>query len=169
MCHLRTILLILACSSALGVEIPDDARTKNPGSYCLWACLQTTGKTHDMWELERILDQMVREYPFGFQGYDELVRGKLTSLGVSFAYQPIGSKKLDLLDTWVEERGVIVALRAGNSHSIGCHAVIVTHWSKEKVCFWDPNKPKHIYQCGRDWLTQNINGEMLVILPKVKE
>lgn len=162
------LILLLLGSPCLGVEIPDGARVKNPGSYCMWACLDCLGKTHEIWGLDGVLAEQVREYPDGFPGYSELVCGKLKSLGVSYAYQKRGSKQTDLLDAHAAQWGVVVAIGQGNPHSIGCHAIVITSWGKDKATFWDPNKPNHIYVCGRPWLEHWMTGEQVVVMKELK-
>lgn len=158
------ILLAVLVMFARGFDIPPDAREKNPGSYCTWASIQAVGRTHDIWQLEHILREQVREYPNGFPGYEELVTGRMTSLGVNFSYSPQGKHDHTILEKYADSDGVVVSLKRGNPHSKGCHSIVLTSYNDSTVCFYDSNKPDRNYKCGRAWFDQWWLGDSLVIL-----
>jgi hypothetical protein len=69
-----------------------------------------------------------------------------------------------VLEKYADSHGVVVSLKHGNPHSLGCHAIVLTSYNKSTVCFYDSNKPNHTYQCGRTWFDQWWLGDSLVLL-----
>jgi hypothetical protein len=161
------VLLLVAFASPAGaVEIPEDCKVKNRGSFCEWCCLDTLGRIHKVEPLIGLLDKQCADYPLGFPGHDILVRGRLKALGVRHIFQKTGDMRRDLFEKYANKYGVVSSIKYGNSYSGWCHAVIVTEYSDTRVGFYCPDNTHKIWRCGRSWWDANWDGHVVVILPE---
>jgi hypothetical protein len=159
---LRALLLCLLCSPCFALDIPQEKRARNPGSFCTWTCLSVLGKVHGIKALDGIEERQKRDYPEGFPGWDMLVRGRLKSLKVKHLYQDHGETSQELLEKYADSQGVVVSLKEGNPHSKGCHSVLVTQWG-DTVWFFDPNHPERLWHCERRWMNLWWTGQACVV------
>jgi hypothetical protein len=158
------ILLLLVCQ----LEIPQEARIKNPGAYCSWACLEVLARTHDIDKLQGILaDRMKRKGGHPDPGYDEVMKDELDRRGVEYEIRNQWSFDTYLLDNYASTLGVAVSLKQGNPYCVGCHHIVVIHCDKMTVQFYDSNTPeKKFWTCSREWFNVWWLGNSLVVFPK---
>jgi hypothetical protein len=156
------ISIILLC-----IEIPVEARVKNPGSYCAWSSLDTLARVHGIERLKHVSrDRLIKNQGYPDAGYDHVMVKELESRKVKHEIRKQWSYDRTLLNSYAATLGVSVSLMQGNPYCGGCHQIIVTHYDQWTVQFFDTNTPKKDrYTCSREWFDTWWLGNSLVIFP----
>jgi hypothetical protein len=157
---------------AFALDLSLEARVKNIGGYCTWACLDTLARANGIGKLRGVFDdRRERAHAAADPGYDDEIELELQSRGVRYELRPQWSFKRDLLERYAYGYGVAVSLMAGNPWSIGCHTIVVTRFDEDWVEFYDSSKPvdqekkPKIWRCGRGWFDQWWLGSSVVVFP----
>jgi hypothetical protein len=159
------LLIVLVPSLLFGIEIEQKHRVRNPGPYCVFTSLETLGNVHGIKETKGMVAKLKEEWPLGVPGYEELVRGKLQSLGVKHVYQSFGNKDVAILK-YADTHGVVVAIGPGNPHSQGCHAIVLISCDDKRIRFYDSNFPKDIWVADRAFFNRWWTGGGAALLPE---
>lgn len=150
------------------IELPQWARTKNYGPNCLWACVNTLARLHDIHDhrfilADRIADHNIRGYK---DARDIHVEEYLKHIGANYKITQQKNKDKSLLEQYGSSYGVVVSFYKGFRPGWVSHAVLVIEYTDTSVTFWDPNFPTYTYKCTRRWFDYWWSGGSLVILPK---
>lgn len=180
----RALFLALAVHvTALGVDLPERCRVRNPANYCTWASLESLGRLHGVSPLRGLiaLRQQRNGGAFSDGGDMPKVIQQLNELGVRHIAEADGTYNRRLLAERAEKYGVVVTIIAGNGHAnyvatdgrtySGCHSIVLTHFDDSIVEFYDTSKPldpqgqPKTWRAGRDWFDRYWSGNAIVILP----
>lgn len=145
----------------LTVDLPPETRIKNNGPNCVWACLDTLAHRHDILPLKGILKERLKKNTLAL---DSEVEKELREHGTNYIIRKQFSFDRTLLETYTDQYGVSVSLKAGNSFSRNCHQIIVTECGSERVRFYCPDNTHKIWTCGRSWFDTWWLGNSVVVM-----
>lgn len=178
---IRVVFLLLICSSAMAIDLPDECRISNRGPMCAASSLETLARRHGVESLYGFRDVWYEKYAKGEapKAWDWAIRGSLDKRHVNYLMTDQYSYDRRLLDKYANSHGVMVALKANTGWSVFCHAIIVTTIDDSGLEFYCSDRPKNAskhgtWRCSNKWFfgTDGKNGAWqggsVVVLPEAE-
>ena len=174
------LAILLSLSSAWAdVNVPAEFRIKNqsPG-YCMWASLETIGRTLGVKQTEGLVEARKQDGPWGIRdqqtgvyewfpnniGHPVIVKLKLQDRGVKFKMQEPGVKDLAIIKEALKANRP-VAIGIMMDVPVGSHAVALTSLDEKEVHYVDSNYPGVISVRTRAWFDERWTGYVVDLWP----
>jgi hypothetical protein len=159
-------MLLLLGSPAWGLEIPPQAQVRNVGPRCVWASIETLGRTRHVRPLYGLLSRRCR---IAGSGTDDAVNAQLKVLGVRYRNERHHTYNARTLRENANARGCIVSIKAGTTWFPGrrlwaLHSIVLTSYGDKEVTFYCSDNPNLRFTRSRAWFDAGWAGNALVLL-----